>query len=435
MDNSKKILRRLQLLHPKKIDLSLHRIKRLLKKLNNPHFRMAPVIHIAGTNGKGSVISFLRSIFEKAGLRIHTYTSPHLIRFNERIRINSKLISNRNLNLLLEECEHYNNGEEITFFEITTAAAFLAFSREDSDLVLLETGLGGKYDATNIAVNTICSVITTISMDHMNFLGSSIKKIASEKLGIFNNSKYAIISKQKMNVRNVIRAEAQKKKILILEESVNWEILQKYNKNKSFLFRYKESNYNFNFPLLHGQHQVENASTAIATALSIKNKNITEKVINKGVLSANWAGRMQKLDKGKLTRIMGKNYEIWLDGGHNTEASNILYKEIELWRDKKTFLIFGMMIGKEPIKFLKKIVNKVSSIFLLPIQDQQYIPPYELKKKIESQLKSNIDIFCILEIKEALKIIKKENNSGRILICGSLYLAAEILKEDEFKIS
>ena len=144
MDNSKKILRRLQLLHPKKIDLSLHRIKRLLKKLNNPHFRMAPVIHIAGTNGKGSVISFLRSIFEKAGLRIHTYTSPHLIRFNERIRINSKLISNRNLNLLLEECEHYNNGEEITFVEITTAAAFLAFSREDSDLVLLETGLGGN---------------------------------------------------------------------------------------------------------------------------------------------------------------------------------------------------------------------------------------------------------------------------------------------------
>ena len=182
MDKSTKILKRLELLHPKKIDLSLKRLKHLLNKLDNPHLKLSPVIHVAGTNGKGSVTSFLRSIFEFSNYKVHTYTSPHLINFNERIRINSKLISNNHLNSLLEECEYYNKAEEITFFEITTAAAFLAFSRIESDIILLETGLGGRFDATNVVENKLCSVITRISMDHMNFLGSTIQKIAREKL-------------------------------------------------------------------------------------------------------------------------------------------------------------------------------------------------------------------------------------------------------------
>ena len=173
MDKSKNILKRLELLHPKKIDLSLNRLKLLLEKLGNPHLKLAPVIHVAGTNGKGSVTSYLRTIYEKNGLKVHTYTSPHLIRFNERIRINSHLIKSDYLSSLLEECEEKNNGKPITFFEITTAAALLAFSRNESDLILLETGLGGRFDATNIINESICSVITPISMDHMNFLGSN----------------------------------------------------------------------------------------------------------------------------------------------------------------------------------------------------------------------------------------------------------------------
>ena len=187
MEKSKKILRRLELLHPKKIDLSLKRLRILLKKLGNPHLSLPPTVHIAGTNGKGSTTSFLRSIYENSNLNVQCYTSPHLINFNERIRINSRLISNNYLNVLLEECEFYNKGEEITFFEITTAAAFLAFSRANSDILILETGLGGRFDATNIVEKKICSVITPISMDHMSFLGSTISLIAKEKFGIVKN--------------------------------------------------------------------------------------------------------------------------------------------------------------------------------------------------------------------------------------------------------
>ena len=205
-------MKRLESLHPKKIDLSLGRILRLLKSLDNPHLETPPVIHIAGTNGKGSTIAYLRAIFEKNNYNVHVYTSPHLINFNERIRINSKLISNDYLISLLEECEFYNKGNPITFFEITTAAAFLAFSRIKGDILLLETGLGGRYDATNVIESTILNIITPISMDHMNFLGNSIKKIANEKVGIFKQNVPAIISLQDSEAMKVINLESSKKK-------------------------------------------------------------------------------------------------------------------------------------------------------------------------------------------------------------------------------
>ena len=232
MEKSKKILRRLELLHPKKIDLSLTRLRRLLAKLNNPHLRLPPTIHVAGTNGKGSVTSFLRCIYENSKLNVQCYTSPHIIKFNERIRINSKLISNDYLNILLEECEFYNNGEEITFFEITTAAAFLAFSRVNSDLLILETGLGGRFDATNIIEKKICSVITPISMDHMNFLGSKISLIAREKLGIVKNSERVIISKQKSYIKYLTRNYLKNIKTTSYEEGKDWKVLKKDYKKK-----------------------------------------------------------------------------------------------------------------------------------------------------------------------------------------------------------
>ena len=211
MSKSNQILKRLELLHPKKIDLSLLRLKKLLKKLNDPHLKIAPTIHVAGTNGKGSVTSYLRSIYEAANLKVHTYTSPHLINFNERIRIFSKLIEDQYLNDILEECEKKNKAEPITFFEITTAAAFLAFSRNKADLVLMETGLGGRFDATNVIKNPLCCVLTPISMDHMNFLGNKIEKIAFEKAGIkrsqqlFYQNKvrsFVILSKKRLLKKN-----------------------------------------------------------------------------------------------------------------------------------------------------------------------------------------------------------------------------------------
>ena len=435
MDKSTKILKRLELLHPKKIDLSLKRLVILLKKLDNPHLKLSPVIHVAGTNGKGSVTSFLRAIFEFSSYKVHTYTSPHLINFNERIRINSKLIKNNHLSALLEECEYYNKGEEITFFEITTAAAFLAFSRIESDVILLETGLGGRFDATNVVENKICSVITPISMDHMNFLGSTIERIATEKLGILKNSKQIVLSKQFPVVRKLARVEAKRMKIKLFEEGFDWKIREKDFKKKNFSMYFEEINYNFNFPKLFGEHQIDNASTAIATVLSLRKRNILKKNINQGILSADWPARMQNLKNGNLSSFMGQNFEIWLDGGHNLEASNIIKKIIEKWKKENVFLVIGMMIGKDPNSFIKKLIKNLSAIFLLPIPDHQYIRPYEIKKIIEKEINSTISIQCSLDIKEVLKTIKETYSSGKLVICGSLYLAGEVLKQDGFKIN
>ena len=432
MDKSAKILKRLELLHPKKIDLSLYRLERLLKKLNNPHLKISPTIHVAGTNGKGSVTSFLRSIFEAAKFKVNTYTSPHLIRFNERIRVNSKLINNHDLNLILEECEYFNNGDPITFFEITTAAAFLIFSRVNSDITILETGLGGKYDATNVIKNKICSVLTPISMDHMNFLGTSIRRIALEKIGILKDTEIAVLSKQRKEVRELVRKETRKKKIELYEEGIDWKVINKDYKNNKFEIKYDKSRFGFQYPSLEGNHQIENASTAIATVLSLKNNSISNKIINKGLISAYWPARMQLLKEGKLSKIIGKKFELWLDGGHNLDAARIIKTKIQSWKQEEVIIIMGMMNGKSPVSFLRRIMADISMLFLLPIANQNYIQPYEIKNKIRSRLKSKIEIHCSLDINEALRTIKKRYSSGKIVVCGSLYLAGQILREDGF---
>ena len=304
MDKSKNILKRLELLHPKKIDLSLNRLKLLLEKLGNPHLKLAPIIHVAGTNGKGSVTSYLRTIYEKNGLKVHTYTSPHLIRFNERIRINSHLIKSDYLSSLLEECEEKNNGKPITFFEITTAAALLAFSRNESDLILLETGLGGRFDATNIINQSMCSVITPISMDHMNFLGSNLLKIAGEKIGIVKKNSHLVVAKQRLSVRKLIRKKILNKNVTLIEEGNNWKVLKKFK--TSFLIKFSNQTFEFPNPNLYGNHQIDNAATAIITALSLKEFKIDEGLISKAITQVKWPGRMQKLNKGKLQEITSK---------------------------------------------------------------------------------------------------------------------------------
>ena len=434
MEKSRKILRRLELLHPKKIDLSLDRLRRLLNKLNNPHLRLPPVIHIAGTNGKGSVTSILRSIYETSKLNVQCYTSPHIIKFNERIRINSKLITNDYLNILLEECEFYNKGEEITFFEITTAAAFLAFSRVNSDLLILETGLGGRFDATNIIEEKICSVLTPISMDHMNFLGSKISLIAREKFGIVKNSERVIISKQKSYVKYLIRTYLKKINTISHEEGKDWKILKKDYKKRRFLMNFREENYEFNFPSLYGDHQIENASTAISTALSIKNFNISNESINTGLSKTNWPARMQKL-KGKLSKKAGKGFDIWLDGGHNLDASEMLSKIVNNWEEKKIILIIGMINGKDPINFLNKLIRNISLLIILPINDHQCVMPYEIKNLVIKKFNPDFDIECCLNIEEAIVVTEKKFSGGKILVCGSLYLSGEILRADGYKIA
>jgi len=435
VDRSRKILKRLESLHPKKIDLSLNRLKDLLKKLGNPHLNVSPIIHIAGTNGKGSVTAFLRSILENSNFKTHVYTSPHLTRFNERIRLNSKLIDDEFLNKLLEECEYYNKGNQITFFEITTAAAFLAFSRVKSDFILLETGLGGRFDATNVIKKSLCSVLTPISIDHTNLLGNSIKQITKEKLGIFKENSMAIISKQTELVKKLIKTEADKKKVVLFQESKEWNVIEKKLKKKEFIFNYLGKKINFPIPKLYGDHQIENASTAIATILSLKNINIDKNSISLGVLNAEWPARMHNLNKGKLSKIVKKKFDIWLDGGHNFHASEMISKVLDSWGRKNIFLILGMMNGKNPVEFISKLIKKISAVVLIPISDHICIKPEKIKKDITENFKNKIDVVCQRNISEALFYISKKYREGKVLICGSLYLAGEILEEDGFKIN
>ncbi len=432
MDKSKKILKRLELLHPKKIDLSLNRLKKLLKKLGDPHIKIPPTIHIAGTNGKGSVTSFLRSIFENAKYNVHTYTSPHLVRFNERIRLNSKIIKNNLLSSLLEECEDLNNGEEITFFEITTAAAFLAFSRNKSDLVLIETGLGGRFDATNVIENPLCCIFTPISMDHMNFLGTTLKSIANEKLGVMKKNSITILARQKNLVKKLIRKEAQMKSNLVFEEGKDWKVTN--IKKNSFIFQFKNKEYEFSRPSLYGHHQIENASTAIASVMSQKKFKIQERLINKSIRNTSWPARMQNLNSGKLKKKIGNNFEIWLDGGHNIHASEIISEILDNWNDESLILVLGMVKGKDPINFLKKLINKLNLLIILPIDDHQYIQPYEIKNNISKFFKKKIDVYCCLNVDEAIELIKKKVFRGKVLICGSLYLAGQTLESDGYKV-
>ena len=420
-----KVLKRLEVLHPKQIDLSLGRILKLLKRLGNPHLKLPPTIHVAGTNGKGSTIAFLRSIFENNDYKVHTYTSPHLINFNERIRVNSQIIDNENLIELLEECEFYNKNDPITFFEITTAAAYLCFSKKQADILLLETGLGGRFDATNVISDKICSVLTPISMDHMTFLGKSIKSITREKVGIFKRNRPAIISPQTTEALEIIEKEAIKKNIGLFKYGSDWEIIKK--SQEKFLMRVFEEEFEVPKPKLFGEHQMYNAGLAITVSKILKDFSFDNKKIYDGVHETFWQARMQQIDNGKLKEIVGKNYELWLDGGHNSHASEMLLDNLKKWEKDNLFLIFGMINGKEPKEFLTKIFPLIKSLQVIPIKKHQFIG----SKEIQQIFKDEYGIIRPEKtIQNAIKYITNNFTGGKIVICGSLYLAGDVLKSN-----
>ena len=420
-----KVLKRLEVLHPKQIDLSLGRILKLLKRLGDPHLKLPPTIHVAGTNGKGSTIAFLRSIFENNDYKVHTYTSPHLINFNERIRVNSQIIDNENLIELLEECEFYNKNDPITFFEITTAAAYLCFSKKQADILLLETGLGGRFDATNVISDKICSVLTPISMDHMTFLGKSIKSITREKVGIFKRNRPAIISPQTKEALEVIEKEVSQKNIELFKYGSDWEIIKK--SREKFLMRIFEEEFEVPKPKLFGEHQIYNAGLAITVSKILKDFSFDNKKIYDGVHETFWPARMQQIDNGKLKDIAGKNYELWLDGGHNSHASEMLLDNLKKWEKDNLFLIFGMINGKEPKEFLTKIFPLIKSLQVIPIKKHQFIG----SKEIQQIFKDEYGIIRPEKtIQNAIKYITNNFTGGKIVICGSLYLAGDVLKSN-----
>src|SRR5882757_8692195 len=346
------IVARLNALHPKRIDLSLDRVQRLLAALDHPERKLPPVIHVAGTNGKGSTLAFLRAILEAAGLRVHAYTSPHLVRFNERFRLGGELVSDAELTAALEECERANAGEPITVFEITTAAGMLLFARHPADVLLLEVGLGGRLDATNVIDNPIATIVTPISIDHTDFLGDTLEKIAAEKAGIFKRDVPAIIAAQSRDVLSVLERQAARLKAPIKIAGENWTATEERGR-----LVYQDDNGLLDLPApkLHGRHQFENAGLAIAALRAVPRFKISPAAFEAGMVKADWPARLQRLSAGRLVNLIPAGSELWLDGGHNPDGGRAIaaaLADLEERVSRPLVLIVGMMATKDCEGFL-----------------------------------------------------------------------------------
>ena len=421
--------KRLEQLHPKKIDLSLDRILNLLSKLNNPQNKIKNVIHIAGTNGKGSVLAFLKAFLKSGNYSVNTYSSPHLINFNERINLNGKNISSEYLEKILKLCDKKNNNFPITFFEMTTAAAFVAFKENPADFTILETGLGGRLDATNVIKKPIVIIINEISIDHTNFLGNSLKQIALEKSGIIKKNSLVVLGSQFLEAKNIIKKTANKFKSKTFIYNDDWSIKKDTFLNKIvFSSNLKNSNKEiFPLPNLKSDHQILNAGIAIKTIKLIKKLNSKNNLIKNGIKKVYWQGRLQKIQIKKLNIPMGsinKKWELWFDGGHNKSASNALSKTLKSWKYKDLYLIFGMLNSKNPKEFLNNFKNITKKLITVPIQGSS--PYYSNKKLYEIASLNEFNVEPSGCIKKALSKILMKENPGRILICGSFYMYKEL---------
>ncbi|MPY73264.1 MAG: bifunctional folylpolyglutamate synthase/dihydrofolate synthase [Alphaproteobacteria bacterium] len=421
-------LARLHQLHPKVIDLSLGRTLGLLEKLGRPQDRLPPVVHVAGTNGKGSVIANLRAIFEAAGMAAHVYTSPHLVRFNERIRLAGEIIGNADLVALFEECERANGGDIITFFEITTAAALLAYSRTPADVLLLETGLGGRYDATNVIDRPAMTVITPVSMDHMDFLGDTIRQIAAEKGAIQKRDVPSVIGPQMGQAAKVILAQAEEAGAPAFVFGRDWRI-----RPHGAGFRYRSVRIELDLPApgLAGRHQLFNAGTAVACVEQLEGFEISDKAIFDGLPAAEWPARMQPLTEGALGAMLPAGWELWLDGGHNPGAGAALAETVSRWKDKPLHLVIGMMRRKPVQNFLRPLAPWVKSVRGVAIPGHEEC--YSGSELAEAALEVEIpEAKAALDVEAAIAdIMRVEKKPARILICGSLYLAGAVLARNE----
>jgi len=420
------ILERLMGLHPKLIDLSLGRLERLLENLDHPEEYLPPTIHVAGTNGKGSVLAFLRAMLEAAGKRVHVYTSPHLVRFHERIRLNGNLIPEHELAVQLEECEVANGGEPITYFEITTAAAFLAFAREPADVLLLETGLGGRLDATNVIKKPKATVITPVSMDHQHFLGDELAAIAWEKAGIIKPGVPCVVARQEPDAAASIQARAEEMRAPIYGEGADWNVRQEGGK---LIFEGASGRHHLPLPNLAGAHQIANAGLALAALERFRAVRLADPAVAKGLTSADWPARLQRLTKGPLIAGLRDGWELWLDGGHNPAAGTMLAAHAaEHWSDRPLHLIGGMMNSKEASDFLKPLIIRTASFHGVAIPgEENTLPAAELAERaaaagMTARTAASV-VDAVAEIQSAVE------GPARILICGSLYLAGTVLAD------
>lgn len=417
--NSDHILERMMALHPKIIDLTLDRMWRLLQKLGNPQNDLPPVIHIAGTNGKGSTQAMIRAGLEAAGKRVHAYTSPHLARFHERIRLAGTLIDEDHLSMILDECYEKNGGETITYFEITTAAAILAMARTPADYTLLEVGLGGRLDATNVIDKPLLSIITPISIDHEQFLGNTLAKIAGEKAGIIKKMCPVIVAPQPDEALDVIEQTANRNHAPLIAYAQHWQI---DTERDGLIFHDDNGVVQLPRPNLPGAHQFENAGTAVA---ALRQLGFGNEVCEAALTQAHWPARMQKLQSGPVIDI-APNAEIWLDGGHNPAAGRALGRHLSQLPKRPTYLICGMLNTKDIAGYLSPMAAHVEKLVAVSIPGELNTLPAEDTAAAAQQ--AGILSETAVDVITAAGDIAKTDPDARILICGSLYLAGNILR-------
>jgi len=412
------ILDRLQQLYPQLIDLSLGRVQRLLAQLGHPERRLPPVIHVAGTNGKGSTCAFLRAVGEAAGWRVHVTTSPHLVNLRERFRIAGALVDDAALTQVLAEIEAVNAGRAITVFEVLAAAGFVLFARAPAELCVVEVGLGGRFDATNVIDAPACAVITSLSLDHQDFLGDTLEKIAWEKAGIMKPGRPVVTGAHSPGVMAVLSRCAAEAGATLLVRGRDWEIAP-----HGAVMRFTDAVGALDLPppSLQGAHQVENAGLAVA-ALRASGLGVPRPAFT-GLASAAWPGRLQRL-RGSLGALLPGNFELWLDGGHNAGAGQALSAQLESWRDRPTYLAVGMKQSKDAAGFLAPLLPYAAGVWAVAEPRQHLAMPVEGVVAASGGLAVPGP-----DLAGALAQIARRP-AGRVLICGSLYLAGEALRAD-----
>jgi dihydrofolate synthase/folylpolyglutamate synthase len=434
-ESSGAVLERLLMLHPKRIDLVLDRIERLLETLGHPERRLPPVIHVAGTNGKGSVCAFLRAMLEGSGYRVHVYTSPHLVHFHERIRLAGSLISEEELAATLEECEVANKGLPITFFEITTAAAFLAFARHNADATILEVGLGGRHDATNVISNPAAVCITPISLDHQEFLGNSLSAIAAEKAGIIKKSAPCIVGPQHVEAKRVIlgRADQLGAPLQVFGEDYN-----AHEERGRMVYEDGDGLLDLPLPKLFGRHQLANAAVAIAALRKIGGRWSREAGIEWGMKNVEWAARLQRLMKGPLVDAAPKGAEVWLDGGHNPDGGAVVAQamaDLEERSSKPLYLICGMLKTKDAAGYFHPFRGLAKQVTTIAIPGEAASlgagALYDAARSAGLEASPADDMNDAMMQVAAWTRAREGEGAPRVLICGSLYLAGRVLAENE----
>ncbi len=415
------ILDRMMALHPKIIDLTLDRVWRLLDALGNPQNDLPPVIHLAGTNGKGSTQAMIRAGLEAAGKRVHAYTSPHLARFHERIRLAGDLISEADLTAVLDECYAANDGGNITYFEITTCAGILAMARSPADFTLLEVGLGGRLDATNVIAKPALTVITPISIDHEQYLGNTLAKIATEKAGIIKRGVPCVVGPQPDEAMEVIETTARRLGAPLIAQGQHWHVSVERGR---LIFQDETGLRDLPLPNLPGVHQIDNAGAALA---ALRHLQMGDAAYEAAVTSAFWPARMQRLARGPLVEA-APEAELWLDGGHNPAAGLALGAHLAGLPKRPTHLICGMLNTKDIAGYLAPLAAQAASLTALSIPGEANTLPASETAKAATGV--GLAASTADSALDAVRAIVAHTPQARILICGSLYLAGGILREN-----